>query len=95
MRRYSCAMLPLGSETDDSDLNVWAHIAFSNWMATHTLPGDAYLERCAQARFEADVSYWERVVFRGPVEEATYWDQHAFDEDFSHLYECEAADHYD
>jgi hypothetical protein len=73
-------------------LDVWEHIAFSEWMGKHELPADDIREECAFRAFEDEYCYWESCVFRGPSEEAASLDSSAFDEDDSHLYECDSSE---
>lgn len=62
--------MPLGSVEGDEALNAWAHIAFSEWLEFHALPGDEDLERQRQIAFENECVYWEEVIFRLPVASA-------------------------
>ena len=95
MRCHRCALLPLGQARGEHALDMWEHIAFSHWMEVHRLPGDDFHERRSQETFEEEATYWEGIVFRGPMEEATHLDSEAFDEDDSYLYDYESSEDYE
>jgi len=94
MTSRRCALLPLGPVTGVEALNVWEHIAFAEWLCNHELPSDDVREECAHRTFEEEYCYWESRVFRGPLEEAVHLDSSAFDEDDSHLYECDSSEEF-
>ena len=65
-----CSLLPLGSLGGDEGLNSWEHIAFSEWLENHVMPGDEDLEKQNQVAFEKEFEYWEEVTYRLPFASA-------------------------
>jgi hypothetical protein len=90
-----CALLPLGSAQGEDALDVWEHIAFSEWLEAHARPGDALREQVLQRLFEEETAYWEACVFWGPVEETTFLDRCALEEDDSCFADLDVSQSYE
>lgn len=54
-------------------MDSWEHIALSEWLDAHSLPGDEALEEEKQALFEEECRYWEEVAYR-PLHSRSIWD---------------------
>jgi len=74
MMTMRCSLLPLGRLQDHEALNVWEHIAFSEWLELHARPGDVLREMWQQEAFEEEAKHWESLVFYGHLEAATLYD---------------------
>ena len=69
----AAALLPLGSERGPEALDVWEHIALSEWLEHHPLPGHELLERQRQYAFEQELLFWEGVTYSSP-QHLSIWD---------------------
>lgn len=59
MLRARAALLPLGALRGAEALNVWEHIAFSEWLETHELLEDGARDAWLNEMFEEEAALYE------------------------------------